>query len=791
MAIAKIKYKMLKLAFCVILVPIFLFGQADNGRISGYLHDASTGEPLMFANVMVVGTDFGAASSVQGFYVISGVPAGNYSLNVMMMGYKPVEKQIVVTQKSDQRLDFELNIEPVHGEEVTVTAERTRFKEKVEISRTNLSFREIKSTPAFIESDLFRSLQLLPGVLAQNDFSAALIVRGGSPDENLILLDGTEVYNPYHIGGVFSTFNADAVSDAEFLSGGFPVEYGGRISSVLKITSKEGDSKNGRLTKKTWLGKYWDISSGHCEISALSSRILLEGPAYKGGWMFSGRRTYFDQLAKIYYLVKGSDQSWKYYFFDTQFKIYSDLNPKNRLTFSSYIGADRLAFLMDENLLNQTDFDWKWGNRTNSLTWRFVPNSRFYSETSVYCTNYGFDVDVTISKTDSLAGTASNRIRVKNDVTDWTVENKLTWFLSRNHTATLGFSVKTLAMSFNEKIDAVTYFDIKQSPLISSIFMQDKWQIGALFALQFGLRVTKYELHKRIYLEPRVGFKYNLTENLALKCSWGIYHQFLFTTNDEAEILRVVDFWEPVSKKQKAQGNQHFIVGIDRWMGEGFTGSIEAYYKLYSSILANNPANNPADDTDDFISGKGTTWGIEFLLKKTAGKFTGWLGYSYSFVEKRIDFNSDGEINRSQDEIYCPNYYRPHVGNLVLNYQINPKNAVSLTWSLFSGQPYTPVIGKVYTQSGFGSMENPYGQLTTIYGRKNSTLYPIYYRGDIGWLREIHPFGIRGKFKLQIINFTNHFNALFYSWDHDRSPSRVTAIGMFPIIPTMGVEFEF
>ncbi|PIS29519.1 MAG: hypothetical protein COT43_03615 [Candidatus Marinimicrobia bacterium CG08_land_8_20_14_0_20_45_22] len=380
LAIVRVKRISIKIIFCVIFVPTLLFSQAQGGRINGYLHDASTGGPLMFANIVMVGTDFGAASSVQGFYVISGIPPGNYRLRVMMMGYKSVEMPIVVEPKSDQRLDFELNIEPVHGEEITVTAERTRFKEQVEISRTNLSFREIKSTPAFIESDLFRSLQLLPGVLAQNDFSAALIVRGGSPDENLILLDGTEVYNPYHIGGVFSTFNADAVSDAEFLAGGFPAEYGGRISSVLKITSKEGNSKNGRLTKNTWLAKYWDISHGRGEISALSSRILLEGPSYKGGWVFSGRRTYFDQLAKIYYLVKDEKQNWTYYFFDTQFNIYSDLNPQNRLTFSSYIGADRLAFLLDENLLNQTDFNWDWGNQTTSLTWRFVPNSKFYSE---------------------------------------------------------------------------------------------------------------------------------------------------------------------------------------------------------------------------------------------------------------------------------------------------------------------------------------------------------------------------------------------------------------------------
>jgi hypothetical protein len=304
----------------VLWAPFIIIAQTGNGRVSGYLHDASTGEPLMYANVVVVDTDYGSASSLQGFYVIRGLPPGNYTLRVMMMGYSPVEKKITVAPKSDQRLDFDLEIEPVKGAEITVTAERTRFKEQVEISRTSLSFREIKTAPAFIESDLFRSLQLLPGVIAQNDFSAALIVRGGSPDENLILLDGTEVYNPYHIGGVFSTFNADAIADAEFLAGGFPAEYGGRISSVIKITSKEGNSKNGRLTTNSWLGKYWDISHGRGEISALSSRIMLEGPSYKGGWMFSGRRTYFDQLAKIYYSVSGKDQNWKYFFMTPNLK---------------------------------------------------------------------------------------------------------------------------------------------------------------------------------------------------------------------------------------------------------------------------------------------------------------------------------------------------------------------------------------------------------------------------------------------------------------------------------------
>ena len=775
----------------IAVLPAFLIGQTKQGRISGYLHDASTGEPIMYANIVLVGTDLGAASTVHGYYVIPNIPNGRYTLRAMMIGYRIADRKITITASSDTRIDFDLEVEAIQTEEVTVTAERTRFKEKVEISRTNLSMRDIKTAPAFIESDVFRSLQLLPSVGAQNDFSSAPIVRGGSPDENLILLDGIEIYNPYHIGGVFSTFNADAISDAEFLAGGFPAEFGGRLSSVLQITSREGNSKDGKITRKTPLGKYWDLSHVKGEISALSSKATAEGPFYNGSWILSARRTYFDQLAKIYYLIKGNKQNWQYYFWDTQFKVLSDLTPKHRLTFSSYRGSDKLAFVINELLITEVDFDWTWGNSTSTVEWRYVPNSKFYSELTLAKTRYLFDVGLELSQTDSVAGSAKNEIAVENEVSDWTLKEKLTCYLSSAHTLTMGFSYKTLGMNFKQILNDVTLFKRSQSPYIMSLFLQDKWKINALLSIQMGLRINKYELHKNLYLDPRIGFKYNLTENTALKGIWGLFSQFLFTTNDEDEILRIVDFWEPVPKNLKAQKAQHFVFGIEQWFSEGFTASIEGYYKPYSNILDINPNNNPAIDEDDFIAGKGESWGIELLFKKSSGKLTGWFGYSYSLITKRIDFNSDGKIRKEDGEIYLPSYHRPHNFNLVLNYRLNKRNALSLTWSTATGQPYTPVIGKVYTQSGYGDIENPYNSLQNIEGEKNSAFYPMYLRGDIGYIRNISPFGIKGRLKLQIINFTNHFNVLLYSWDHSKSPSKATAFGMFPIIPTLGLEFEF
>ena len=290
-----------------------------------------------------------------GYYVLSGIPQGRYKLIVSKARYERVEKEIEIQPDGELRLDVEVAPEAVQLEEVTVTGEITRFKEDVEISRTHISSEDIVNTPSFVEADVFRTIQQLPSVTSQSDFSSALIVRGGSPDENLVLVDGAEIYNPYHLGGLFSTFNADTIADAKFLAGGYPAEYPGRLSSILDITSREGKQIRGKG-----------------EISLLSSKMMLEGPFYKGAWIISGRRTYFDLIAERFNRARGEDQDWKYYFWDGQIKIFSDLNPENRLTFSTFDGRDVLTFFYtgeDEYSDDTTDFNWNWGNNAPSLKW--------------------------------------------------------------------------------------------------------------------------------------------------------------------------------------------------------------------------------------------------------------------------------------------------------------------------------------------------------------------------------------------------------------------------------------
>jgi hypothetical protein len=295
-----------------------------------------------------------------------------------------------------------------------------------------------------------------------------------------------------------------------------------------------------------------------------------------------------------------------------------------------------------------------------------------------------------------------------------------------------------------------------------------------------------------LYYEPRIGFKYLINEDLALKGAYGSYKQFLFTVNDEDEILNIVDFWQPILENNSAKSLQQFILGFEQWVGKNWYMSLEGFYKPYDNTLTLNPNNNPSLDNDDYIEGEGTAYGFEILLKKNSGPLTGWIGYSYLNTEQRYDFNSDGKIKEESGEIYSPKYDQPNGVNVVFNYKYNDKNSFGFTLSNSSGKPYTPTVGYTYTENSPGSFivstDNPYSNLVEIKGPRNSARYPNYFRIDLSWKRNIKPFGIDGKFKFQVINITNNFNTFLYSWDLEND--KVTAVGMFPILPTFGVEFD-
>ncbi len=768
--------------------------------ISGFIRDKNNGEPLAYTNIILLENAIGTAADVNGYYIFPIVDDGKHTMKIMMIGYKTLERELTV-QDMNLRIDIELEPTALDLDQVTVSAERMRFEKRVDISRTNLTNREIRRAPAFIEADIFRTLQLLPSVSASNDFNAALIVRGGSPDENLILLDGAEVYNPYHIGGVFSTFNADMISDTEFLAGGFPSKYGGRLSSVLNITAREGDSKNGRLSEKNPIKKYWDFSKGSGNISFLSAKFLAEGALYNGSWMISGRRTYFDKFVSLYYDYKDEEEPGNYYFWDTHIKMKTAINQNNQLIYSQFSGKDNLALGL-EGLAN-IDFDWNWGNRTQNISWRYIPNNNYIVTTSLSKTQYDFDVDFEIdfnpstdtadtSTTDLSSGSTDLDLFLDNFVEDVDLNQNIKFIITNDISLDAGWQIKNINLDYREIFAGQRVTSIQSQPKIYSSFINMTIKTSPLFYINPGIRVSKYNRYDKMLINPTLGIKFNPILDLALKASVGRYSQFLFTVNQEDELLRIVDFWQPIPDGEKPQESDHFILGGEYWISTGNTISLETYYKFYSSIYDLNPAPDYANFEETFsLSGTAEAYGVEFLYRFNKNKLNGWVSYAFSNIRRSVDLNSNDDIEIDKEK-YPAKYDKPHSFNSLLSYQINEKYFLGLSATFGSGQTYTPVIGKVH-QGGvraYGSLENPYRNFGNIYGVRNGARYPNYFRTDISLGRKSKVFGLDSELKIQVINITNHYNVLLYLWDHTASPSKVEAYSMFPIILTFGWEFK-
>ena len=799
---------MLRKSF-IILFTILSYGYSYT--ISGFVKDSSNGEPLPYTNVIIyidnelgeIPDDInGAASDVNGYFIIPGISDGDYIIKAMVIGYDSNEQQLTVN--SNLKVNFELSPTPIEGKEIKVSAERMRFEKKVDISRVNLTNRDIRRTPAFIESDVFRTLQLLPSVNASNDFNAALIVRGGSPDENLILLDGTEVYNPYHIGGIFSTFNSDMIADTEFLAGGFPANYGGRLSSVLTITAREGDSKNGRLQSKfPTIAKYWDYSKIRGDISLLSSKFSTEGKILNGSWMLSGRRTYFDKFVDAYYDSQDETPPANYYFWDTHFKVKMPLSQNNQLMYSQFSGKDDLFVSLGGGDFPGVEFNWDWGNGTKSLNWRYIPNGSYIVNTSLSQTKYnfdvGFEIDFQVAEIDSSGtdiignSTPDLTLTVDNLVEDYDLKQNLKYIYNEDLTFETGWQIKNLNLDYREFFAGRETARLQSKPKIYSSFINTTFKPMPLFYINAGVRTAKYNKYDKTMIDPKIGIKFNPTGNLALKFTIGQYSQFLYTINQEEELLRIVDFWQPIPDEKKPQQSIHYILGSEYWISDGNTISIETYYKDYSNIYDLNPAIDITNVEETIaLSGTAKSFGIEFLYRLRLNKFTGWISYAYSQTERTVDLNSDGYI-WDENEKYPAKYNKPHSFNSVISYQLNSRYSFGLSCVYGSGQTYTPVIGKVHQagQQLYGSLENPYQYFGNIYGPRNSGTYPSYFRLDLSMTRKTDLFFLwKGDLKFQFINLTNHYNVLLYNWNHQASPSQVQAFSMFPFIFTVGWEFN-
>ena len=812
------------LNFIIFVILSFSYAK-EKSSINGFIRDDATGEPISYANVFLSNSTIGAATNRDGYFVISNIPIGTHEINVTMIGYGIHKEAISVLQNQSIRLDVRLKEQIIESSEIIVTAERQKFERSMESSQISLDLREINSAPAFVEPDIFRTLQMLPGVQTTSDFSSALYVRGSTPDQNLIMLDGIAVYNPYHLGGIFSTFNTDAIKEADFRAGGFPARYGGRMGAILNVINREGNTSK---------------MKGMANISLISSKALLEGPLpkwkrMKGSWMISGRRTYFDTLIDALQISIGKDSEgsdiyleFPYYFYDYQIKVNIDINQDHRLTYSRFYGDDILKYNWEDSYnTNNSDvsikseyalnINWPWGNHTNGLTWRWIVTPELVAKTFISNSRYRFNFNLgiedrnTYTFVDSSDPSDSAQIyftnvnyKIFDIIKDNTIETELTWKLSEQHEIKSGLQMKNvdfdlgidLSLTTQDTALNFTPLSLNNNTIETALFIQDRWDISEVLKLQLGLRATDYSLHDNLYFDPRFGIKYHYSKNIALKFNWGLYHQFLTTANNQDENLRLVELWLGIPKDKPASIAQHLIGGLEYMSVSNVFYRIEIYQKDFDNLLTlkqdnqNTTESNEGNEAfNEFWNTKGNSRGLEFLLKKSSGKLNGWIGYTFS--ETKYYTEPNGWHN--------PNFDRTHTLNIVGNFQLTNDLEINSAITRSSGNPYTKILGRIYDwDQNLNSNTYWYPYDSYIVGEKNTERYDDYFRVDFGIIRKNgNFFGLVYDTYWQIMNLTKHLNPLSYAYRPkvDRLTGNQVgverrAIPMFPLIFTFGIKIE-
>ena len=450
------KANKLSIPLLFLLITSFSFGQVS--RISGIITDAETGETLIGANVFIRETGRGMATDINGYYVLDNLGSDSKTLVVSFLGFEQYEKILLLEDGKAQKIDIALKTEIIELDEINVSAEKATRQFNIQPGRVNLSTRQIKALPSILEPDIFRTIQALPGVLTQSEFSTGLIIRGGNTDQNLILLDGITVYNPSHLGGVFSNFIVDAVKNAELIKGGYNAEYGGRLSAVLNVTSREGNRNN---------------FDAKVNISILSAQATFEGPIPNGAWLVSGRRTYFDKV------LENTDLNVPpYYFYDLQGHIFTDLSAKDRLSYSFYKGLDDFSY-------DDIGIDTYWGNETFSLAYRKIFNDllvgNFLLASSRFYTYFNL-------------GGESGLVQ-DNTIQDFTGSANLTYFQNEKMTWKFGGHIKELGFNYDNTFADSALFTIKKAPIESAAYTKLKWIPNKRLVIEPGFRMNMYTAH--------------------------------------------------------------------------------------------------------------------------------------------------------------------------------------------------------------------------------------------------------------------------------------------------------
>lgn len=748
-------------------------GPGDKTVISGYISDEQTGQALLFAEVYVRELGTGTQSDESGFYSIS-LPYGTYELEFRYLGYTTrtltLGPGVVV---ANVRLAPKVN----EIREVVIEAERNKAVEQVQSARMSvvkMEMAEMRSLPAIGgEVDVIKVMQLLPGVTQGGEAGTSLFVRGGDADQNLVLIDDAPVYNISHLLGFFSVFNPDVLDEVTLYKGGFPGQYGGRLSSILDIKTRSGDMEE------------FHAQGG---IGLLSSRLTLEGPIQKGrsSFLISGRRAYIDQV------FKAIDLQLPYYFYDLNARLGFVLGKKDRLYFSSYFGRDVLKLddvESDTTGMEDASYGFNIGNRCNTLRWNHTLGEGLAANLTLVHSNFSYKVG---------GGVQDNNIYVQSHIRD--IGARLDFNYYRNETATYRWGVHLTDHRFRPNIVSGsgtvegTLFEENPGTTLKAVegatYGQAEYDLrGIKSKLSVGLRQTIAAVPNKVYAgwEPRANFQYSLFEYTSLKASYARMNQYMHRVSNNNVVLPT-DLWYPVTNTVKPQRSHQVAMGVEQAVGSKSTLiSIEAYKKWMNNLTeyregANLILNNNFEK--ELLQGRGESHGVEFLLKRDEGRLHGWVGYMLSYTTRQFDGLNNGEVFPAQ-------YDRRHNLSIVGTYEISERWDFSATWVYLSGARFTAMIGQyMNVNPATGKVE-----VVPVYSKRNEIKLSDSHRLDLNF--RLKPNLVKNrKWEgwFNIGTYNTYARALPYRVKIEPSETgqyKYTQPGLFGFILNLSYEFKF
>ncbi len=780
-----------QLRVLIILSIIFLlnlnqysFCQESLSRVnlSGVIKDAKTGEAVIGANILLYMDSLkqtplhrGVATNKYGFYSVPDISVRTYYIFVSCVGYETKIIELVLrTNEKSRELNINIEAQSVLLGEVVV--EDRRITDFTQTSSTiEIDPMLIEKLPSLgSEPDIFRALQLLPGVTSATEISTGVYVRGGSSDQNLTLVDGVQVYNPSHLGGFASTFNSDVLKNIKLIKGGFPAEYGSRLSSVLDITMREGTKEKVK---------------GVISLSTISSRVTMEGPLDTNStFILSARSMYLDKILPI---AKEFNSIPRYNFYDANGKVNFNLSEKNKIFISGFFSRDKI---IESPNSKDVAFNIAWRNATVNLTWTNISSSTLFHRTSLMYTNYNFS---TLIKDEQSVKDPLDFYTASN-INDFSVRRETEIFVGEDHMIKAGadfiyhnFSTTT-SDYYVPEFDYKPFYGTELNVLEGAIYLQDDWKITSNLRTNTGARLYYFPSSKLITIEPRIFLTYYIFDRLIVRTAFALVNQTLHLLN-RSDIYLPTDVWYPSTSAIKPSRSLQTSIGIEATSTDRtFLFSVEGYYKDLKNLYEykdNADFSYGSSFEDQLTIGRGEAYGVELFLNKRIGNLSGWLGYTLAFTKRYFD-----ELNLS--DAYYPRFDRRHDISFVLGYDINDKFNVGATWTYGTGQAFFMPIG----QYAFLGLSNPTNNTSKVYyenSARDAFRLPPFHKLDLNLKYSLSIDNTDLEIFVNIYNVYNRFNVFskYVSYKTDPVSGQKYPIlkqfTLFPFLPTAGITIKF